>query len=343
MTIKYPSIRKLTAYLNGELSGKDVNEITNWSNQSDENKKELDQLEIVWGLADRLEQMETIDKQKAKQEINSRIDFSANQRNVFLHYFQRVAAILILPVLLLSAYLLFFHFGNVRSSNQEFIAAYGTRSTVVLPDGSKVWLNSGSKLSYGDDFNQNSRKVFFTGEAFFKVAANKFKPFDVVTGRFTVRAIGTEFNVFSYDNNEFETSLEKGATQLFKSVDSNLEPVLKMKPGQRVVYDSRQDKLRLSDGDVSQFSAWREGKLIFKNTSMSEVILKLERWYNVDIELKDPNLLKYRFTAIFKNETIQQALEMLSFTSPIKYRIEPGEKQKDHTYAKSKIEIKVKN
>lgn len=343
MTTKYPSIKKLIAYLNGESSDKDAKEITNWFNLSDEGQKELDHLEIIWGLTDRLDQMETIDKQKAKQEINSRIASSANQWKVFLRYFQRVAAILILPVLLSSAYFLFFYSGNDKSSNQEFVAAYGTRSTVVLPDGSKVWLNSGSKLSYGNDFNQNSRKVFLTGEAFFKVAANKFKPFDVVTGRFTVRAVGTEFNVFSYDNDEFETSLERGATQLFQSGNINQEPVLKMKPGQRVVYNSRQDKLTLSNDDVSQFSAWREGKLIFKNTSMSEVIMKLERWYNVDIELKDPDLLKYRFTAIFKNETIQQALEMLSFTSPIKYEIESGEKQKDNTYAKSKIEIRGRN
>jgi transmembrane sensor len=117
--------------------------------------------------------------------------------------------------------------------------------------------------------------------------------------------------------------------------------LLEMKPGQRAMYD--QGKVRISEGDVTRFSAWREGKLIFKNTPMQEAIPKLERWFNVDIELKDPELLKYRFTAIFKNETIQQALEMLRFSSPINYKIVPGEKQPDESYAKNKIEISKQN
>lgn len=243
--------------------------------------------------------------------------------------------------MLLSAWLLFFHSGKELSIKQEFVAAYGIRSTLILPDGSKVWLNSGSKLKYDEDFNQDHRTVYLTGEAFFNVTSNKVKPFDVVTERFTVRAVGTEFNVFAYDDNEFETSLEKGSVQLFQSGKAGKEPLLEMKAGQRAIYD--QGKMSMSDDDVTRFSAWREGKLIFKNTSMQEAIPKLERWFNVDIGLKDTELQKYRFTAIFRNETIQQAMEMLSFTSPIQYKIVPGEKQQDSAYAKSKIEISVQN
>lgn len=341
MTSNYPSIKKLTAYLNGELSGKEADEITTWFSQSDESKKELEHLQIIWSLAGRLDQMEKIDRQKAKRIINSRVEPSMSQLKVYLHYFQRAAAILILPALLLSAWLLFFHTEKEGSAEQEFVAAYGTRSEIRLPDGSKVWLNSGSTLKYGQDFNRNSRTVFLTGEAFFDVEADKSKPFDVVTGEFTVRAVGTEFNVFSYAGNEFETSLEEGSVQLFQSGNTDHAPLLKMRPGQRVLYD--QGKLTLSEVDVSQFSAWREGKLVFKNMPMNEVLMKLERWFNVDIELEDPELLKYRFTATFENETILQALEMLSFSSPIAYKIVPGEKRQDSTYAKSKIEISIRN
>jgi len=341
MTGQYPSIKKITAYLNNELSDKEADEVINWYNQSDESKKELDRLEIIWNLADRLDLMEKIDKQKAKNIINSRIEPSQSRWKLYLKHFQKVAAILILPFMLLSAWLLFFHSEKEFSIKQEFVAAYGIRSTLILPDGSKVWLNSGSKLKYGENFNQDHRTVYLTGEAFFNVTSNKAKPFDVVTEHFTVRAVGTEFNVFAYDGNEFETSLEKGSVQLFQSGKAGKEPLLEMKPGQRAIYD--QGKVSLSEDDVTRFSAWREGKLIFKNTSMQEAIPKLERWFNVDIELKDPELLKYRFTAIFRNETIQQAMEMLSFSSPIQCKIVPGEKQQDDTYAKSKIEINVHN
>lgn len=341
MTGQYPSIKKITAYLNGELSDKEADEVINWYNQSDESKKELDHLEIIWNLGGRLNLMEKIDKQKAKSIINSRIEPSKSSWKLYLKYFQKVAAILILPVFLLSAWLLFFQQEKKGLTKQEFVAAYGIRSTLTLPDGSKVWLNSGSKLKYGEDFNQNHRTVYLTGEAFFNVTSNKAKPFDVVTEHFTVRAVGTEFNVFAYGGNEFETSLEKGSVQLFKSIQTGKELLLEMKPGQRVLYE--QGQVTISEGDVTRFSAWREGKLIFKNTSMQEAIPKLERWFNVDIKLKDSELMKYQFTAIFKNETIQQALEMLSFSSPIQYKIISGEKQQDDIYAKSKIEISMQN
>ncbi len=341
MTGQYPSIKMITAYLNNELSDKEADEVINWYNQSDESKKELDRLEIIWNLAERLDLMEKIDKQKARSIIDFRIESSQSKWKLYVKHFQKVAAILILPVMLLSAWLFFFHSEKESSTEQEFVAAYGIRSTLLLPDGSKVWLNSGSKLKYGEDFNQDHRTVYLTGEAFFNVTSNKAKPFDVVTERFTVRAVGTEFNVFAYGNNEFETSLEKGSVQLFQSKQKDKAPLLEMKPGQRAMYD--QGKVKISEGDVTRFSAWREGKLIFKNTSMQEAIPKLERWFNVDIELKDPELLKYRFTAIFRNETIQQAMEMLSFSSPIQCKIVPGKKQHDDTYAKSKIEISVQN
>jgi transmembrane sensor len=345
MNSNYPSIDKLTDYLNGELSVEEAAGIKAWFNQSEEKKKELEHLEIIWSLAGRLDQMEKIDKQKAKKKVNSRVSPTLHQWNVYLHYFQRVAAILTLPILLFTTYL-YFHNGKKAtvSSIREIVAAYGTRSSVILPDGSKVWLNSGSKLTYPLDFTQNNRTVFLTGEAFFDVVSNKAKPFDVITGQFTVRAVGTEFNVFSYEDNEFETSLEEGVIQLFKTGGTaNNEPIVKVKPGQRVTFNEEQKKLVLTDDDVSRYSLWREGKLSFKNDPMDVVIRKLGRWYNVDIELKDPELSGYRYTAIFENETIQQAMEMLSFSSPIIYRIFPGEKQQDSTFTKSKIEIRLRH
>lgn len=338
---EYPSIEKLTGYLNGELTIEESNDIKAWFNQSDEGRKELEHLEIIWGLVDRLSQMEKINKQNAKIKVDSRTSSPKKSWKTFLQSFQKAAAILILPILLFSAYL---YFGKATegTTEQEFFATYGTRTTLVLPDGSKVWLNSGSKLRYERDFNRKNRTVFLTGEAFFDVTANKSKPFDVVTGLFTVRAIGTAFNVFSYKNNEFETSLEEGVSQVYRSGRNDQDKqIIRMIPGQRVVFDEKQAKLILSEGDVSQFSTWREGKLTFKNVPMNEVIMKLERWFNIDIELNDSSLLQYRYTAVFEHETIQQTMEMLRFSSPIEYKIIPGEKQQDNALSRSKVVIDI--
>jgi len=338
---EYPSIEKLTGYLNRELTIEETKEIKAWFNQSDEGRKELEHLEIIWSLGDRLRQMEEINKQNAKRKVDSRTDSPKKSWKIFLQSFQKAAAILIFPILLFSAYL---YFGKATegTTEQEFFATYGTRTTLVLPDGSKVWLNSGSKLRYGRDFNRDNRTVFLTGEAFFDVTANKSKPFDVVTGPFTVRAVGTEFNVFSYENNEFETSLEDGVTQIYQSCrNGHDKQIISMKPGQRAVFDEKQAKLILSEGDVSQFSTWREGRLTFKNAPMNEVVMKLERWFNIDIELKDPKLLQYKYTAVFEHETIQQAMEMLRFSSPIEYKIISGEKQQDNALSRSKVVIDI--
>lgn len=339
---EYPSTEKLIAYLNGALTADDSNEIRAWFSQFDEGRKELEHLEIIWGLADRLRQMEEIDKPNAKKKIDSRTDPQRKSRKIFIQAFQKAAAILILPLLLFSAYL---YFGKATegTTEQEFFATYGTRTTLILPDGSKVWLNSGSKLRYERDFNRKNRTVFLTGEAFFDVTANKSRPLDVVTGQFTVRAVGTAFNVFSYEKNEFETSLEEGNTQIYQSDPNGPDKALiNMKPGQRAVFDEKQEKLVLSEDDVSRFSTWREGRLTFKNAPMNEVVMKLERWFNVDIELKDPGLMQYRYTAVFEHETIQQAMEMLRFSAPVEYKIIPGERQPDHALSKTKIEISVR-
>ncbi len=343
MSNKYPSSAKIVGYLNKELPVQAADDVEAWFVQAEGDKKELERLEAIWGLAGRLEQMQKIDKQKAKAKIESRLAQSGATRKLFLHYFQKIAAMLIVPVLLFSAYL-FFQNGKEGSAGQEFVASYGARSALTLPDGSKVWLNSGSKLSYGQDFNHNDRQIYLTGEAFFDVAANKSKPFDVVTGRFTVRAVGTSFNVFSYSGNEFESSLEEGATQVFLSGDKNQgAPILSMSPGERVVFNEKNGELILSEADVKQYSTWKDGKLTFKNTPMREVANKLERWFNIDIELKDQELLKYRYTAVIKNETILQTLEMLSFSAPIGYDIAPGEKQHDGTCSRSKVEFRIRH
>jgi len=339
---EYPSIEKLTAYLNGALTIEESNELKASFNQSDEGRKELEHLEIIWGLADRLKQMEKIDKQHAKRKIDDRTESLGKSEKIFIRAFQKVAAILILPILLFSSYL---YFGKATegTTEQEFFATYGTRTTLVLPDGSKVWLNSGSTLRYERDFNRKNRTVFLTGEAFFEVTPNKSRPFDVVTGQFTVRAVGTAFNVFSYENNEFEASLEEGITQIYQSVPNGPDKqIVNMKPGQRAVFDEKQAKFILSEGDVSRFSTWREGRLTFKNAPMNEVVMKLERWFNVDIELKDPGLQQYRYTAVFEHETISQAMEMLRFSAPVEYKVIPGEKQPDNALSKTKIEISAR-
>lgn len=336
---EYPSIEKLAAYLNGVLTADETNAIKAWFNRSDEGRKELEHIEIIWGLNDRLRQMEEIDKLSAKRKIDSRIDSSKHFRKIFIQFFQKAAAILILPIVLFSVYL-YFEKATEGTTEQEFFATYGTRTTLVLPDGSKVWLNSGSRLRYERDFNGRKRTVFLTGEAFFDVTTNKSKPFDVVTGTFIVRALGTEFNVFSYEENKFEASLEEGAIQIRQSGQNYPDKqIITMRPGQRVVFDEKQEKLVLSEGDVSRYSTWREGRLTFKNTPMKEVVMKMERWFNVDIELKDPDLLQYSYTAVFENETIRQAMDMLRFSAPVEYKIIPGEKQPNNVRSKSKIEI----
>jgi len=229
--------------------------------------------------------------------------------------------------------------GGVGNVYSELHAPYGSRVRFELPDGSSGWLNSGSSLKYPVRFRGMKRMVTLQGEAYFDVKHNSAKPFIVQTGSFRVIALGTSFNVQAYhDVNDEEITLVQGKVVIERKMpDNTYRHLLIMKPDEHVVLDAQTGKINEKDLDAGKYVAWKDGKLIFRNDPLDRVVKEMERFYNVDIEVKDAALNKYHFHATFEDETLFEALRLLTISTPMQYEICKREKNPDGTYKKRKV------
>lgn len=262
----------------------------------------------------------------------------------FINYLTRIAAILFIPVLVAS---LFFYFKNNSfrdiKSNSEIHSPYGTRTTFYLPDGSTGWLNGGSSLKFPTQFGGKVRDVKLAGEAYFNVISNHKKPFVVSTDNIDVKVFGTSFNVMAYPDEQItEVTLESGQIEVFKKTNNIIESMGILKPNESFIYNILSDSSKiLSINNTEKFS-WLDGKLTFKYEPFGEVVRKINRWYNVNIVIKDELLDTYIYYGTFKDETLEEVLRLLQFTAPIRYKDIERERKQDGTFEKRKIEIYYK-
>jgi transmembrane sensor len=211
-------------------------------------------------------------------------------------------------------------------------APMGSRVSFNLPDGSTGWLNSGSKLSYSLPFSGN-RKVALEGEAWFDVFHNEKQPFEISAGRSKIKVLGTSFNVSAYLEEKYvEVVLQNGKVEFSDQTQSG-DVILK--PSERLVL--RDSKLEVKAVDPSKYKGWTDGKLIFRGDDMAEVARRIERWYDVKVEIADYDLVHFSFRATFKDDSLEDVLKLLSMTSPIEYKILPRKQLQDGTYEKEKV------
>ncbi|MFV0590567.1 MAG: FecR family protein [Draconibacterium sp.] len=196
---------------------------------------------------------------------------------------------------------------------QSVTTPYGARTQFSLPDGSIVWLNSGSTLSYPMQFDDR-RPVKLEGEAFFEVVKGD-SPFIVSTGYGNVAVKGTSFNVKAYsDDNVFETTLVEGSVKL---TDKNALNEVTLKPGELGTKNNY--GFTVEHVETAYYTSWKEGKLLFNREPFPSFIKKLERWYNVKIEYNDPGLNELWYTGTIEMESISEVMEMISKAAPLTY------------------------
>ncbi len=269
-------------------------------------------------------------------------------RSASLKVFNRVAAIMFFPLLIVSlCYFLRnvpYLTGNKLTNTEIIYAPLGTRVGFDLPDGSHTWLNHGSEIRYSLQPGRNTREVYLTGEAYFDVKEDPEHPFVVNTHGVNVYAVGTSFNVMAYeDDPSIEVTLVDGKVDLYGyKKDGKKERITEMIPGDHVVIDHTTRKVIRSSGETNTYIAWKQGRLILRDDPMDIIVDKLEKWYNVDIEILDPQLINYPFTGTFTDETLPQVLNLLSIAVPLEYTIFPGVRQRDDTFTKSRVVLRLK-
>uniref|UniRef100_UPI003217CD58 FecR family protein n=1 Tax=uncultured Draconibacterium sp. TaxID=1573823 RepID=UPI003217CD58 len=187
-----------------------------------------------------------------------------------------------------------------------------------LPDGTKVWLNSKTRLEFPSEFNGNTREIALNGQAYFDVVHNPEKPFIVRTELGNVEVKGTSFDLKVYDNDRtFETTLVEGSVSLAITD----RPNTLIYPGQRSVYSEESRELITSDVDVRLYTSWKEGIFYFENKSLAEVTKELERWYEVSFTFKDENAKSIRYTGEYrKNQNLDEILRLLSITGNVEFK-----------------------
>ncbi len=298
-----------------------------------------DDVQPVLELVDRLAMQKGIDVEKNWHQLHARIHHR-KQKSQLLIWIRNIAAILLLPFLGLSVYL--YHQTNVLKSSSirllEATTASGVRTKITLSDGSEVWLNSGSTLSYPERFTKDKRQVTLSGEAFFKVKSDKDHRFDVQTSDgITVSAYGTEFNVQAYaEEPEIKATLAEGHIQ----IDQTNQPASQeLIPGEQAVYSRHTQQMQVRKANLLVETAWKDGKLVFRRTPMEEIAKQLSRHFNVNIQLQGKEIFDYTYSATFTTETLAEILSLLEKTAPIRCEIIEPQQQSDLAFTRKKVII----
>lgn len=224
----------------------------------------------------------------------------------------QIAAAVLLPVLILTTSYLYMDRTSIQNSitgEYQVIAEKGEQASVVLPDGTKVHLNSESKLTYPASFSLNHRMVNLTGEAYFEVTHDESSPFIVSTSEAKVKVLGTTFNLYAYPGNAlFETSLIEGRVEVIPT--KMPENAVILTPGQKASYNTYTGKINVSDTDLRVETAWTRGDLIFHSQSFAHIHSQLEFFYGVKIQVNGDYPISL-FTGSFHEDDINQVLRNL--------------------------------
>jgi transmembrane sensor len=329
----------IAKFLGGNPSAEEMLELEEWINQSEKNKEYFGQMKNIWQLSGHF----SVSTDPALATVLSKIK-TVSVLKTLVNTWQKIAAILVIPLFLTTLWLLIAkEHHTILSSNQyqTVTAAFGTFSTLQLPDGTKVWLNSGSTIKYPEKFTDANRNVFLTGEAYFEVKSDSTCPFLVNTSSFTVKATGTRFNVMAYaDDYSPSVALAEGKVSIM-TVGRNHKngTTTKLKPEQYFTYNLNNELTTVRNEDAYKHYAWKDGRLVFRNDLLTEVANRISRQYNVDIEITSEDVKQYRFRATFENESLTEVLYLLKLSSHFEYKAEGQKKSPDGSYTRKKIII----
>ncbi len=226
--------------------------------------------------------------------------------------------------------------GNSQSVNQKtlkdqkivyntLIVPYGKRSSIELADGSKVWLNSGSKLVFPAAFSQQKREVYLDGEGIFEVAHDKAHPFIVTSGEQKIEVLGTVFNVSNYhDDDAISTVLKTGSIKISynNSRSENSNGSVAIKPNTLAVYNRADKQISTKKVEVEKYFSWRDGIFIFKNDSMQSIMKKVSRYYNIEIVINDKELANTTFSGYLDvKDNVENVIKIIQETTKFDYTI----------------------
>lgn len=245
---------------------------------------------------------------------------SSNKNLAIYRISLQIAAVLVVGLIFTSVW---FYSNRVYTPEivQNISTPLASRTSFELPDGSKVWLNAGSSISFPGKFDGKSRLVKLIGEAYFDVKSDQI-PFLVETPKFTVNVLGTAFNVMAYNGEPASVTLERGKVELQNEGKS----LGFLDPGQQAQFSQGSDKINIEKVESEIFTSWKENRLIFQSEPLELLAKRLERWYNLKIVIGDPSLNNLKVTGKIEVESFSEVLDLMEYTLPIKYQYNKNER-----------------
>ncbi len=335
----------LIRYISGQTTCEENERVVRWIQQSNENETLANQLYRIYHAQQTRKRIQQRDVQKAYRRIQQTIRRKTLRRS--LQWMAMAAACALLLVSVGMNWHLFRGRDMLKPRYVTIQTNAGMRTNLTLPDGTLVYLNSASKLVYPVPFDPKERRVLLEGEGYFEVASDTEHPFivSVAEDLMRIKVLGTRFNINAYPNvREVYTTLVNGSVMLQftdatkalaeKQLDTDNEyaydlvskhVVVKEKvlvPKEKATYNIDTKRLAIREVPTENEYVWKDGKLIFKNTPMPEVISKLSNYYNVRFEVKNPVINSYPFTGTFDNRQLFQVLDYLKLINAIDYSIQ---------------------
>jgi ferric-dicitrate binding protein FerR (iron transport regulator) len=232
----------------------------------------------------------------------------------------RIAASILIPLFLIGlSYYYFDHKATLPTGEMIVKVDIGQKACMQLPDGTQIWLNSASSLTYDEKYNQKDRIVYLQGEAYFEVGKDKEKPFIVKTDAVSVEALGTSFNVKAYpDDDKVTATLIEGSVRVSSLFQSDL-----LKPNEKLSFSkSKQQFSKTVLLDAERNASWKNNRLAFEQENLEEIAKVLERMYNVHIQFSSEKSKHIRFSGTIANNNLENVLQLIALVSPVRYSIE---------------------
>lgn len=319
-------LEKIVELITGNLAEDQKNDILNQVKGDTKLLNEFNLVKNAWALSSSRIEMSELKIERSYLALQLRMKDQKRLFTIGLYTWLKYAAILVIIFgagIFSGKYITGVGIERKTAKNEltEFVVPSGQMAEVNLPDGSHVWLNSESRLSFTDNFRDKTRNVTLKGEALFKVRKGEM-PFVVSTKFGEVRVKGTTFNVCAYENSTFQTTLVEGSVT-YKN--NELKKEVSLSPGQQIILGEN-GGIQVHEVKTDLFTSWKDGLIIFDKEPLRDVMRKLERHFAIRIELEDSSLGDIRFTGKIENESLFEVMEYINKTKPIDYLYDKKQK-----------------
>lgn len=310
---------RLAAYLRGELPAAEAAEIEAWYDASPANRRTMGEVYRILCLNDRLRAAEEVDVEGSLRAVKRRM---RPRRAPLRRLVWRSAAAAAVVLLALG---LWFETRTLAERLERPVVVYtdlGERSQVELPDGTKVWLNSSSRIEYRTPLFSRERRVTMSGEAYFEVEHDAASPFIVSSGGLDIKVLGTKFNIRNdAARHRVTTVLLEGSVAA--ALSGSEEYAVRLRPARMLLFDSETRSMQLRDCPAASNSIdWIEGHFRFEQTTFEQIVSELERYYNVEVRFMDDSLRGERFSGDFHLEDgIYHIMSVLQLTYKFHYKV----------------------